>query len=570
MLVDWVCLGLMLVLVADVFLGVWSRYVLQATFQWYDEVARLCFVWMVFLGAASAVRRGAHFRLHLLIDRLGPRLRRATDLVVGLLVVVFGGRAGGGRRRDVAGGAPAGLRLARAVHGVVLRRAARRGRAHDPLLAPAALAPGPRPMILVCLVFLVLLAIGVPVAVTVGLAGYVGAILAAPIPLAVTVQTILHQVDSFVLLSLPLFILAGALMETGGIAHRLVRLAVALVGWVRGGLGMAVVAAEYIFSGISGSTVADVSAVASTTIPGMVRAGYSRELAVAVVSAASAMGILVPPCILMIVIGSVASLSVAALFTAGFLPAVVMALVLMAYIWRTAGRMGIAAEPKPTLGELGVAFRQALIPLGMPAIIFGGILGGIMTPTEASVLAVLYAAVVGLFVYREIEWSALPGIIMNAAMITGAVGLLLGTAGVVSWFLTVQQMPAAMIRIMTVVPGSSLVFLFITAAIFIFFGAVIEGLPAVVILLPSLLPVAAGLGIDPIHYAIVIVAAVGIGLFLPPIGVGLFIACGIAEVSVDRATRAMLPFVAVLLIGLVIIILVPPITLILPRLFKLL
>jgi C4-dicarboxylate transporter DctM subunit len=421
-------------------------------------------------------------------------------------------------------------------------------------------------MILVCLVFLALLAIGVPVAVTVGLAGYVGALLAAPAPLAVTVQTILHQVDSFVLLALPLFILAGALMETGGIAHRLVRLAVALVGWVRGGLGMAVVAAEYIFSGISGSTVADVSAVAATTIPGMVRAGYSRELAVAVVAAASAMGILVPPCILMIVIGSVASLSVAA----GFLPAVVMAIVLMAYIWRTAGRAGIVAEPRPSLGELVVAFRQALIPLGMPAIIFGGILGGIMTPTEASVLAVLYAAVVGLFVYREIKWQELPAIMMNAAMTTGAVGLLLGTAGVVSWFLTVQQMPAAMIRLMTVVPGSRLVFLFLTAAIFIFFGAVIEGLPAVVILLPSLLPVAGGLGIDPIHYAIVIVAAVGIGLFLPPIGVGLFIACGIADLSVDRATRAMLPFVAVLVIGLVIIILVPEITLILPRLFRLL
>jgi C4-dicarboxylate transporter DctM subunit len=306
-------------------------------------------------------------------------------------------------------------------------------------------------MILVALVFLALLVIGVPVAVTVGLAGYVGALLAAPVPLAVTVQTILHQVDSFVLLSLPLFILAGALMETGGIARRLVRLAVALVGWVRGGLGMAVVAAEYIFSGISGSTVADVSAVAATTIPGMVRAGYSRELAVAVVSAASAMGILVPPCILMIVIGSVASLSVAALFTAGFLPAVVMAIVLMGYIWRTAGRMGIAAEPRPTAGELWTAFREALIPLGMPAIIFGGILGGIMTPTEASVMAVLYALVVGLFVYREIKPAELPAIMMNSAMITGAVGLLLGAAGVVSWFLTVQQMPAAMIRIMTVV-----------------------------------------------------------------------------------------------------------------------
>ncbi len=150
-------------------------------------------------------------------------------------------------------------------------------------------------MILVSLVFLLLLLIGVPVAVTVGVAGYVGALLASPAPLATSVQTILHQVDSFVLLSLPLFILAGALMETGGIARRLVALAVALVGWIRGGLGMAVITAEYIFSGISGSTVADVSAVAATTIPGMVRAGYSKELAVAVVSAASAMGILVPP-----------------------------------------------------------------------------------------------------------------------------------------------------------------------------------------------------------------------------------------------------------------------------------
>ena len=424
-------------------------------------------------------------------------------------------------------------------------------------------------MILVSLVFLALLVIGVPVAVAVGAAGYIGALLAAPAPLATSVQTILHQVDSFVLLSLPLFILAGALMETGGIARRLVALAVALVGWIRGGLGMAVITAEYIFSGISGSTVADVSAVAATTIPGMVRAGYSKELAVAVVSAASAMGILVPPCILMIVIGSVASLSVAALFTAGFLPAVVLALALMVYVWWKAGQIGIAAEPVPSAAGLARAFWHALIPLGMPVIIFGGILGGIMTPTEASVLAVLYAAIVGLFIYREIKWRELPEIVVKSAMVTGAVGLLLGTAGLVSWFLTVQQLPDKLIRVMTIVPGSSLVFLFTTAVIFIFFGAVIEGLPAVVILLPSLLPVTKGLGIDPIHYAIVIVAAVGIGLFLPPIGVGLFIACGIADLSVDRATPAMMPFVAVLSVGLAVVILLPWITLVLPRLFGL-
>jgi C4-dicarboxylate transporter DctM subunit len=230
-----------------------------------------------------------------------------------------------------------------------------------------------------------------------------------------------------------------------------------------------------------------------------------------------------------------------------------MALVLMAYIWRTAGRMGIAAEAKPTLGELWAALRDALIPLGMPAIIFGGILGGIMTPTEASVLAVLYAAVVGLFVYREIEWKALPGIIMNAAMITGAVGLLLGTAGVVSWFLTVQQMPAAMIQIMTVVPGSSVIFLFITAAIFIFFGAVIGGSgggdPAA-----GLLPVAAGLGIDdPLRHR-----DRGRGGYraLPAADRWALHRVRDRRVSVDRAPRDA-AFVAVLLLGLVIIVLVP-------------
>ena len=348
MLVERVCIGLMVVLVADVFLGVYSRYVMHATFQWYDEVARLCFVWMIFLGAAVAIRRGAHFRLHLLIDTLGPTARRRVDLLVTVIVIAFAAVL-------VAGGI-AILPVARRqvtdaleISMVWFYGALPVGGALMILFAlPRLWALARAAMILVSLVFLVLLVIGVPVAVTVGAAGYIGAVIDAPIPLATRVQTILHQVDSFVLLSLPLFILAGALMETGGIAHRLVALAVALVGWVRGGLGMAVITAEYIFSGISGSTVADVSAVAATTIPGMVRAGYSKELAVAIVSAASAMGILVPPCILMIVIGSVASLSVAALFTAGFLPAVVLALALMVYVWWRAGQLGIAAESVPT------------------------------------------------------------------------------------------------------------------------------------------------------------------------------------------------------------------------------
>ena len=272
----------------------------------------------------------------------------------------------------------------------------------------------------------------------------------------------------------------------------------------------------------------------------------------------------------MIVIGSIAGLSVAALFAAGFIPAVVISLALMGYIYVLAGRAGIAVSPRPRLRELGAVVGRALVPLGMPAIIFGGILGGITTPTESSVIAVLYAAIVGLFVYREIKWKDLPEILIQSCVVTGSVGLLLSAAGLISWFLTVQQLPAMLIGVMTLIPGSSIVFLLATAVVFIVFGAIVEGLPAVVILLPSLLPVATQLGIDPIHYSIVIVAAVGIGLFLPPIGVGLFIASGIAGISIDRASRVMLPFIAVLCVGLAAVIAVPWFTLVLPRVFKLL
>jgi C4-dicarboxylate transporter, DctM subunit len=424
-------------------------------------------------------------------------------------------------------------------------------------------------VVLVGIAFVALLVLGIPVAFVIGAAGFVGLYWSGQYPLTVIVKQIFEGVDSFVLLAIPLFILAGALMETGGIAVRLVRLAQVLVGWIRGGLSMAVVVAEYIFSGISGSTVADVSAIGSTMIPPMLRAGYRPEQAVAVVSAASAMGILVPPCILMIVIGSVANVSVAALFAAGFLPAVVLALAIMVYIWYDARRSGLEAREVAGLRAIWRAFVDAVIPLGLPAIIFGGILGGAVTPTEAAVLAVVYAFIVGVFVYREIKWRDLPGILVHSTVVTAAVCFLLGTAAVVAWILAVEQVPQTLLRLMLAVPGGNLVFLILTSILFIALGAVLEGLPAVVILLPTFMPVVQRLGIDVIHYATVVVAATGIGLFLPPIGVGFFIACGIAKVPVDRATRDMMPYVYMMCVGLLVVILVPWVTLVLPRILKL-
>ena len=418
------------------------------------------------------------------------------------------------------------------------------------------------------LVFVALLVLGVPVAFAIGAAGLAGLLWSGDFPLIIIMQQIHQSVDSFVLLAIPLFVFAGMLMETGGIAVRLVRLAQALVGWIRGGLAMAVVIAEYIFSGVSGSTIADVSAIGATVIPPMTRAGYRPGQAVSIVAAASAMGILVPPCILMIVLGSIANVSVAALFIAGFIPAVVLAAAIMAYIYWEARRAGIAPPQPQSAREIGRALKDSVIPLGLPAIIFGGILGGVVTPTEAAALAVLYAFIVGVFVYREIKWRDLPGIMTRSAVVTGTVCFLLAVAAVIAWMLAVAQVPAAILAGMQAISAGPITFLILNAILFILLGAVLEGLPAVVILVPAFLPVVKTMGIDLIHYSIVVTAATGIGLFLPPIGVGLFISCGIAGITIDKVTREMMPYVTMLSIGLLLVIVFPWLTLVLPRIFS--
>jgi tripartite ATP-independent transporter DctM subunit len=424
-------------------------------------------------------------------------------------------------------------------------------------------------IVIAILVFLGLLFLGVPVAFSIGAAGLGGLAWHGGFPLIVIIQQIHQSVDSFVLLAIPLFVFAGMLMETGGIAIRLVHLAQALIGWIRGGLAMAVVVAEYIFSGISGSTIADVSAIGGTMIPPMVRAGYRPAQAVSIVAAASAMGILVPPCILMIVLGAIANVSVAALFVAGFVPAVVLALAIMAYIYFDARREGIAPPQQMPIADIREAFKRAIIPLGLPAIIFGGILGGVVTPTEAAALAVLYAFVVGVFVYGEIKWKDLPDIMIRSSVVTAAVCFLLAVAAVIAWMLAVAQVPQAILASMQGMSAGPISFLIFSAILFILLGAVLEGLPAVVILVPTFLPVVKQMNIDLIHHSIVVTAATGIGLFLPPIGVGLFVSCGIAGVSIDKVSREMLPYIWMLMFGLLIVIMFPWLTLVLPRLFHL-
>ena len=417
------------------------------------------------------------------------------------------------------------------------------------------------------LAFVVLLLAAAPVSIAMGLASAFAILVAGKVPLNTVVTQMVAGMDSFPLMAIPFFILAGELMERGGISERLVALAKAMVGHIKGGLGMVVIVGEYLFSGISGSTAADVSAIGSLLIGPMERAGYSKGQAVAIVSAATAMGILVPPCIFMIVLASMTNQSIGAMFVAGFLPAIVIAIGIILFVYWQAKKLNIPREKRATLRQFLRALGDGVIAMIMPGIIFGSIFGGITTVTEAAVVAVLYSAFVGLVVYRKYTLTELPKIILASTINSAMVMFLVGAATVFSWIMTIERVPQGVAKVLISISAAPWVFLALSNLIFILFGAILEGLPALIVFVPVLYPIAAQFGIDPLHYGILIIASIGIGVFMPPIGIGLFIACAIAKLNIVESARHMAPFLVILILGLMVITYVPWFTLILPRLF---
>ena len=417
------------------------------------------------------------------------------------------------------------------------------------------------------LAFVVLLLAAAPVSIAMGLASAFAILVTGKVPLNTIVTQMVAGMDSFPLMAIPFFILAGELMERGGISERLVALAKAMVGHIKGGLGMVVIVGEYLFSGISGSTAADVSAIGSLLIGPLERAGYSKGQAVAIVSAATAMGILVPPCIFMIVLASMTNQSIGAMFVAGFLPAIVIAIGIIIFVYWQAKKLDIPREKRASLRQFLRALGDGVIAMIMPGIIFGSIFGGITTVTEAAVVAVLYSAFVGLFVYRKYTLADLPKIILASTTNSAMVMFLVGAATVFSWIMTIERVPQAMAKVVTSISGAPWVFLAVSNLIFIVFGAILEGLPALIVFVPVMYPIAGQFGIDPLHYGILIIASIGIGVFMPPIGIGLFIACAIAKLNIVESARHMAPFLVILILGLMVITYVPWFTLILPRLF---
>ena len=416
----------------------------------------------------------------------------------------------------------------------------------------------------VAILFAVLVALSMPIVFALGVSGLLGLVL-GNFSLQKLPSSLVAGSQSWVLLAIPTFVFAGSLMERCGMSYALVNLARVLVGWLRGGLGVSVVVAEYFFSGISGSTIADVSAIGAMLTPPMLRAGYKPEQAASLVASATAMGILVPPAIFMIVLGQITDTSVVGIFLAGFIPAAVTALCLFVVIIVQAHRLGWPKDGRPSWRAFWAAFRESLVPMVVPVVIVAGFYFGVFTATEAGALVAFYAIVAALFYYRNVTLREMLGLVYESALLTAAVMFLLAVASVYQFLLGMLGVPAMLGEILQPLEGTPGLFLVAIALLVMGFGMVMEGLPAAVVLIPVVFPTAKRIGIHPIHFDIVLTAAVGIGLFLPPMGVGLLMAIRFARVSVGRHFGAYWPYLIALFAGLLLLIVFPEITLVLPR-----
>ena len=424
-------------------------------------------------------------------------------------------------------------------------------------------------MLLILLVSLALLLImSVPIAVAVGLSSLLAIMFGSDLPLSVVTQKIFTSIDSFPLMAIPFFIFAGTLMEQGGIAKRLVRFANALVGRFTGGLGMVVVVTAMFFGAISGSGIATTAALGSILIPAMIKKGYDKSYAGALQATAGELGVIIPPSVSMILFGVAASVSIGDLFIAGILPGILIAVSLLIGVFILSKIKGYKGETDLPKGEIWAAFKDATLALLMPIIILGGIYGGVFTPTEAAAVAVAYSFIVGTFVYKEIKIKNLLEILSRSVMSTSIVMFIIANAGLFAWVLTREAVPQKMALFFGSVTESPIVFLLIINIMLLVVGMFFDGSVAIIILAPLLTPIAVSMGIDPIHFGMIMITNLAVGMCTPPLGVNLFVSCQIAGIRLEQITKAILPFVFILIIDVMIISYVPAISTFLVHLFR--
>ncbi|HXQ03965.1 MAG TPA: TRAP transporter large permease subunit [Bradyrhizobium sp.] len=588
MLVEIPAAVLVVAEIVILFAGVVARYGLRQPLIWSDELASILFLWLAMLGAAVAFRRAEHMRMTAIVASARPAMRAYLDLVATcaalafLLLIAWPSYEYAYEESFIttpalqipniwrAAALPCGiclmalfafLRLARAgdirtVLGAVLSVAL--------LIAVFWLAqPWLRPLGNINLLIFFIGVAGfcvfasVPIAFGFGLAIFGYLALTTHTPLMVLVGRMDEGMSHLILLSVPLFVFLGLLIEMTGMARAMVAFLASLLGHVRGGLHYVLVGAMYLVSGISGSKAADMAAVAPVLFPEMKARGAKPGDLVALLAATGAQTETIPPSLVLITIGSVTGVSIAALFTGGLLPGVVLAITLSALVWWRYRGEDLSHVKRATGGEIVRSFVIALPALALPFVIRAAVVEGIATATEVSTIGIVYGLVVGLLVYRRFDWRRLVPMLVETACLSGAILLIIGTATGMAWGLTQSGFSRALAAGMTGLPGGSAAFIAVSIVAFTVLGSVLEGIPAIVLFGPLLFPIARAVGVHEVHYAMIIILAMGIGLFAPPFGVGYYAACAIGRVDPAEGIRPIWGYLLALLIGLIVVAVFP-------------
>jgi len=411
-----------------------------------------------------------------------------------------------------------------------------------------------------------LMTIGVPVAFVLGFTSFVTILLTPGLPSVVIVQQMFTGLDSFVLLAVPFFMLAGDIMNRSGISERLLRLAHAMVGHITGGLAHVNVVVSMFFGGISGSSTADTAAIGSVLIPAMIKQGYAKGIAVAVTAASSTLGVVIPPSILMIIFGSVAGVSIAGLFLGGMIPGILIGLGQMCIVLILAIKRNYPKEKRASLGESLKAFAGALLPLGTPLVIIGGIVAGVFTATEAAMVAVVYSLFLGVVIYRTIKVRELPKILAENAILCSLTLFCVATASVFGWLLAYYDVPDDIVRIMEHFGKSPFFVFLLINIVFLTVGTFMDAVPAMIILVPLIIPLAEHVGIHPIHLGVVVVMNLALGLITPPYGLCLLLAATIAKMPIRQAVKSTALFYLVMLLILFCVSYLEAVAMTIPRL----
>ena len=573
---------LLLIEIGVLLAGVIARYFFGNPLVWSDELASTLFLWLSMLGAGIALRRGEHMRMTGLVSRLGPRSRSFFDLValaapIAFLILILHASFDYAQDEVVivtpaleisdgwrAFALPTGIALMLVIAVLRMLKIGNPVQIGTAVALTAAITlafwlAGPslhtlgKWNLIIFFIGVVSACVfsGVPIAFSFALAclGYLSLTTSTPMP--VIVGRLDEGMSHVILLAVPLFIFLGLLIEMTGMARAMIQFLASLLGHVRGGLSYVLIGAMYLVSGISGSKIADMAAIAPVLFPEMQKRGANPGDLVALLAATGAQTETIPPSIVLITIGSVTGISIAALFTGGLLPALVLGAALCSIVWWRHRREDISGVKHYSKSEILKLFVVALPAVILPFIIRASVVEGVATATEVSTIGIAYSVLMGLFVYRQFDWSRLRPMLIETASLTGAIIFIVGCATAMAWGLTQSGFSQDLAKLMKQIPGGGYGFLAISVVAFVILGSVLEGIPAIVLFGPLLFPIAKAAGLNEVHYAMVVVFAMGIGLFTPPFGVGYYGACAISRINPDDGLRHIWGYMAALLIGLI-------------------